>query len=147
MQSDFDAIEIDRISSDDGVPPKEPDPVRVDRHRGLWSFLTRTFFLGQLLAAQQMLSGSAHASQAEDAAAQRGDGSSEDAANPLPARESVSILADNGGTSEQLPRTGLTGQSQLNANPISADLGQPSNVGAADSPMQASAGAIELNEF
>lgn len=141
MHSDFDAVEIYRISSDDGVPPKEPDPVRVDRHRGLWSFLTRTFFLGQLLAAQQMLSGSAHASQAEDAAAQRGDGSSEDAANPLPARESVSILADNGGTSEQLPRTGLTGQSQLNANPISADLGQPSSVEAATSLMQAGAGS------
>ncbi len=141
MHSDFDAADIYRISSDAGVPSKEPDPVRVDRQRGLWSFLTRTFFLGQLLAAQQMLSGSANTSQAEAATAQQNDGRADAPAGALPSRESVGSLPDNGASAERLPSGQLNDDGQASGKQLGADLAKPSGAEAANSVTQANVGA------
>jgi hypothetical protein len=63
---------------------------RINRHRGMWSFLSRYFYLGQIFVAQQFLSGAAHAQAGDDSvgdsreAADGGHGANAKAASPLP---------------------------------------------------------------
>lgn len=42
------------------------DPTRLNRQRSLWSFLTRAFFLGQVIVAEQFIAGGAQASHGDD---------------------------------------------------------------------------------
>ncbi len=44
----------------------ETDPSRLNRHRGMWSFLTRFFYLGQIFVVHQFLNSTAHAAQTAD---------------------------------------------------------------------------------
>lgn len=70
MRGTFDSVELLVDSDMKTVAESAPaDPVRLNRHRGLWSFLTRSFYLGQMIVAQQFIGGTAQASLAEEASA------------------------------------------------------------------------------
>lgn len=75
----------------------ETDPSRLNRHRGMWSFLTRFFYLGQIFVVHQFLNSTAHAAQTAD---EDGDRTSPDSDQSGSTNGSAATLAGVGGGDE-----------------------------------------------
>lgn len=81
--------------------PSANDTGRLNRQRGLWSFLTRSFYLGQMIVAQQFLTGGAQAKLAEEGAGPSSDSSDADASagrGPAGSLQDVATAQENGAT-------------------------------------------------
>jgi hypothetical protein len=140
MRGTFDPVDL-FVSSDFKASAEDgpADPARHNRHRGLRSFLTRAFFLGQIVAFEHFFGGKAQAGQASDdlgTSARDGDASG-------PHAGSAAALQATGGADE----TGATAPT----NTIQATAGpgvQPPAFDAVDVPSvagaQAAAGASSL---
>jgi hypothetical protein len=69
-------------------------PRRVERARGLRSFLTWSFFLAQIAAAERFIGGEADAAQAEEGAAKQPAFDQVKAGDALPLQQSVAAASD-----------------------------------------------------
>ncbi|WP_072395490.1 hypothetical protein [Hyphomicrobium sp. CS1GBMeth3] len=65
MRDTREPINVVQATSAEAAQEAPADSSRLNRHRGLWSFLTRSFFLGQMLVALPALSRGAQASQVD----------------------------------------------------------------------------------
>ncbi|MBS0233237.1 MAG: hypothetical protein JSR99_07100 [Proteobacteria bacterium] len=111
-----------RIPSTLAEARKAPQP---ERQRGLWSFLTWSFFLANFLTATEFYGGGAHAATADST---QGNGSSHggddghSAAPPVPGVE-PSLLENNFGGQQALPHGLTSAISGLAGSPMSGPIG------------------------
>ncbi|MCC7252358.1 hypothetical protein [Hyphomicrobium sp.] len=107
------------------------DLARLNRRRGVGSFLTRSFYLGQLIVAQQFVSGAAQAKLTDDAPGDSADGTADTA---------------TAGAATSLQGAGLSGEAGASspAHAIAAKTmaGAPVSVPVHDAP-EAGASAVQ----
>jgi hypothetical protein len=123
-------VQESRVSSDVKADARSTDFERwvarstSHRERGLWSFLTWSFFLSQILAAQQFIGSAANAAEATGDSPASGDTSSVHTligSEPGPNNGEGQAVEEQGPAAEQSsPPSGLTGEA-LHL-PLGADL-------------------------
>lgn len=100
---------------------KVPQP---ERQRGLWSFLTWSFFLANFLTASEFYGGSAHAATTESTpgnGSPHGGDDGHSAAIPAPGVE-PSLLENNFGSEQALPHGLTSATGSLAGSPVSGPL-------------------------
>lgn len=81
MRATLDLLDLQNPDPKAALDERSAESVRQNRHRGLRSFLTRSFFLGQIIAFEQFVSGKAQASPSDDPAAGNASDSDTSGAN------------------------------------------------------------------